>query len=73
MKIGDLVQYREWKAGDLDRSSVPKECQSWGQIGLVIELCDWEQVGMVYPDEGAIISTEHGFNECRRRDLGLIK
>ena len=73
MKVGDLVQYREWKEGDLDRNSVSKACQSWGQTGLVIELCDWKENGLTYAEEGAIISTEKGFNECRRRDLGVIR
>ena len=73
IKIGDLVQYREWKEGDLDQSSVPEKSRSWGQTGLVIEICDWEENGSTYPGEGVIISTEKGFNECRRRDLGIIK
>ena len=73
MKIGDLVQYREWSEGDLDRNSIPKENQSWGRTGLVIEMCDWKENGSTYPNEGVIVSTEKGLIECRRRDLGVIK
>ena len=73
INIGDLVQYREWKEGDPDRNSIPKESQSWGQTGLVVEICDWEENGSTYPGEGIIISTLKGFNECRACDLGLIR
>ena len=73
MKIGDLIQYREWREGDPDRSSIPKDSQSWGRTGLVIEICDWKENGLTYPGEGVIVSTEKGISECRRSDLGVIR
>ena len=73
IKVGDLVQYREWREGDPDRNSIPKCSQSWSRTGLVVEICDWKENGSIYPGEGAIVSTEKGFNECRHRDLGIIK
>ncbi len=73
MNLGDLVQYREWREGDPDRNSIPKESQSWGETGLVIEICDWKENGTTYPGEGVIISTLKGFNECHLYDLEVIK
>jgi hypothetical protein len=73
MNIGDLVQYRAWREGDRDRNSIPKESQFWGKTGLVVEICDWKEKGITYPGEAVIVSTSEGFNECRHRDLGIIK
>ena len=38
VKLGDIVQYREWKLGDLDIESVPVDSRSWGSTGLVISI-----------------------------------
>lgn len=35
MKPGDLVRYREWRAGDVPRSEVPLESQAWESVGIV--------------------------------------
>jgi len=36
--IGDIVKYRDWKPGDQEIESIPKESRGWGNVGLVISV-----------------------------------
>ena len=38
IRLGDIVRYRDWKAGDPDPNDVSEEAQAWGTSGLVIAL-----------------------------------
>jgi len=38
VKLGDIVQYREWELGDLDIDSVPIDSRVWGSTGLVVSI-----------------------------------
>ncbi len=73
MKIGDLVQYREWQEGDDMVGTVPIERRGWGETGLVVEIGEWKVGKEKFPKEGILFLNERGqFIEAWRSDLSVI-
>ena len=73
MKIGDLVKYRSWKAGDDDPKSLPKSRRGWDQYGVILEIGDWKIGSFFAPGESLIVYTFAGdFCEWRSKDAAVI-
>ena len=84
MKIGDLVQYRSWRPGDLDPDEIPEISRSWDDYGIVIEITSWANTihGRYDPSlgpeilegEGIVFLNQHGDQILAwKKDLNILK
>ena len=73
MNIGDLVQYRSWRVGDLLLEDVPEFHRGWNCIGVVIDIGDWTLGTSTYPNESATMYTDDNeFIEVWMGDINII-
>ena len=73
MKVGDLVQYRQWQEGDDQIHTVPLERRGWEETGLVIDIGKWQLGKKTFPQEGILFLNDRGqFIEAWKGDLNVI-
>jgi hypothetical protein len=74
IQVGDLVQYRDWKPGDLPIDSVPEDKRGWGKTGIVVGIEDWTQAGKRHPDCGILIlDFNSDFTLAKASELRIIE
>ena len=74
MKIGQLVKYREWRAGDIPLEEVRPENRGWGRTGVVIRVCDWTEQGKVERNNGIeYLDAEGAIILAHKKDLMEIR
>ena len=73
MKIGDLVQYRNWEIGDPKIEETPPDRRGWGRIGVIVEIGTWTLGESTAPGESILMLTdEHEFVEVWKGDISVI-
>lgn len=73
MKVGDLVQYRSWRPGDVDPREVPEMMHSWDDYGIILRITSWVNSQNRYdPDIGPEILEGEGIVFLNQRGEQIL-
>lgn len=74
IKIGDLVQYRQWEPGDPTVLDVHESRRGWRDYGVVVNITDWQQGVLREPGCGiTFLNQRSEFILARAKDLEILE
>lgn len=72
MKVGDLIQYRDYQTGDIPISEISPSLRGWNEYGLVLEVCE-DSFGWDYDEPAVDYMIANGdIVRARQSDLRVI-
>lgn len=73
LKVGQIIQYRNWQVGDLPVNDVDKSARGWGETGIIIRICDWMEKGVIYRQAGVeYLSSSGDIVLAHQKDLLVL-